>query len=89
MSVKLLVNNADELRDALPTSGLFEMSDCAVFVDCPEISSVQEVKQMVSFIESVIHVVDVEVTSFTDGEEYIVEMVEVPVGRAEGRARKK
>jgi len=89
MSVKLLVNNADDLRDALSTSGLFEMSDCVLFVDCPLVSDVQEVGQMINIVESAIHVVDIEVSSYTDGDEYVVEMVEVPVGVAEGRTRKK
>jgi recombinational DNA repair protein RecR len=88
MTVKLLVSNADELRDALPTSGLFEMADCVVLIDCPIASNVQEVKQMVSVVESVINVVDVEISSYTDGEYYIVEMIEVPIDLAEGRPRK-
>lgn len=88
MTVKLLVRNADDLRDALPTSGLFDMADCVVLIDCPIVSSVTEVKQMVSIVESAINVVDVEVTSYTDGEDYIVEIIEVPIDLAEGRSRK-
>lgn len=51
------------LRDSLPSSGVFDMTDCAVKIWCPLNSDVAEVQRMVSLIESMVHVTDVEIGS--------------------------
>lgn len=57
------VSNYDELRDTLPTSGIFDMMDCAVEIWCPELSETEEVAKMTRLIESMVNVVDVRVGS--------------------------
>lgn len=79
MSVKIQVTSADELRDALSTSGVFEMTDCTVVIDCPLDAETEEVRKMVNILESAIHVNDVKVVGLveTDGFEYIISITEV------------
>lgn len=90
LSVKLLVTDANDLREALPHSGLFDMTDCTVMIDCPLDSDAEEVRKMVTILESAIHVVDVTVVGHVihEGPEYMVEIVEIPLDIAEGRKRK-
>lgn len=57
------VTNYEEFRDALPSSGLFDMTDCRVEILCPELSEVSEIQRMITLIESMVHVTDVRVGS--------------------------
>jgi hypothetical protein len=57
------VKNYEDFRDILSTSGVFDMTDCAVEIWCPELSEVEEVQRMVTLIESMVHVTDVKVGS--------------------------
>lgn len=59
----LEVSNYDELREKLPQSGIFDMLDCAVEIQCPELSEALEVERMTRLIESMVNVVDVRVGS--------------------------
>lgn len=90
MSIKILVETADDLRDALPTSGLFEMTDCTALIDCPLDSSASEVRKMVAILEGAIHLTDVVVVGNVahSGPEYLIELTEVSVDAAEGRKRR-
>ena len=75
----LTVQNSDDFRDILPSSGLFEMTDCAIEIWCPEASEVEEVQRMVSLIESMVHVTDVRVGSDIENltsEDYRVVIIE-------------
>lgn len=47
----------------LPNSGLFDMTDCAVEIWCPEAAEIEEVQRMVSLVESMVHVTDVKIGS--------------------------
>lgn len=62
----LKVNDYDDFRDALPQSGLFEMTDCALEIWCPEVAEIEEVQRMVSLVESMVHVTDVRIGSDTE-----------------------
>lgn len=53
----------ESLRDMLATSGIFDMTDCAVEIWCPETSETYEVQRMVALIESMVHVTDVKIGS--------------------------
>lgn len=89
--VKLQVTSADELRDVLPISGVFDMNDCIVTIDCPLDSKIDEIQKMVVILESVINVVDVDIVGHvtTTSSDYMVFITEVPIERAEGRRPKK
>lgn len=80
MTIKIRVETADELRDALSTSGVFDMTDCTVVIDCPLDGTAEEVKKIVNVLESAIHVNDVKVTGHveTDGYEFLIQVTEVP-----------
>lgn len=91
MSVKIRVETADELRDSLSTSGVFDMTDCEVVIDCPLDGTAEEVRKMVNILESAIHVTDVKVTGSvgTDGYEYLIEVTEVPSTVIQERQKRK
>ncbi len=55
--------DSDELRDLLPSSGIFEMLDCNVEIYCPEFATTDDIQRLVSTIESMINVIDVRVSS--------------------------
>jgi hypothetical protein len=59
----LTVRTYEDFLDILPTSGLFEMTDCAVEIWCPEIAQIEEIQRMVSLVESMVHVTDVRIGS--------------------------
>lgn len=59
----LKVKNYEDFLDALPTSGVFDMTDCSVEIWCPELAQTPELERMVSLIESMIHVTDVRIGS--------------------------
>lgn len=90
MSVKIQVTSADELRDSLPTSGVFDMTDCTVIIDCPLDAETEEVRKMVNILESAIHVNDVRVVGMveTDGLEYIIKITEVPADFISARRKR-
>lgn len=59
----ITVHDYDDFRDSLPSSGLFEMTDCSLEIWCPEQSQIEEVQRMVSLVESMVHVTDVRIGS--------------------------
>ena len=76
--------NADEFRDLLPNSGVFEMLDCEVEIYCPELATAEEVQKMVVTIESMINVVDVVVSATPEtlqNDSYKVIITQVPLDR--------
>jgi hypothetical protein len=86
----LTVFGADELRDALPSSGVFDMLDCEVELLCPPTAPTSEIEKMVKIIESMINVTDVRVTGaprFEDEQSYKVTIYNVPLEVAKGRRR--
>lgn len=69
----------DAFRDAIPSSGVFDMTDCAVKIWCPEKSDTKEIERMVNLLESMVHVTDVQVGSRIQdfaAEDYSVEITE-------------
>jgi hypothetical protein len=90
-SLKILnVVNSDELRDALPESGIFEMLDCSVELMCPPTAATSEIEKMVTIIESMINVTDVRVTGTPRSEDeqgYLVAISNVPTQTTRRRTR--
>jgi hypothetical protein len=84
--------SADELRDKLPNSGVFEMFDCKVEVFCPLNSDTSEIEKIVKVIESMINVTDVKITGDIgpeDQEHYIIKITDTPVNTNIARGRTK
>lgn len=59
----LTVKTYEDFLDNIPTSGLFEMTDCAVEIWCPEFAQADEIQKMVSLLESMVHLTDVRIGS--------------------------
>lgn len=73
------VHDYDDFRDLVPTSGLFEMTDCAVEIWCPELAETEEIQRMVTLLESMVHVTDVRIGSDSENltsEDYRVVLIE-------------
>jgi hypothetical protein len=86
----IIVDGSDELRDALPLSGVFDMLDCEVELLCPPTAPTSEIEKMVKIIESMINVTDVRVTGiprFEDEKNYMVTISNVPIEVAKGKTR--
>jgi len=86
----ITVMDADELRDALPASGLFDMLDCEVELLCPPAAQTSEIEKMVKVIESMINVTDIRVSGVPRSEEersYKIKISDVPMEVAKTRLR--
>lgn len=59
----LTVKTYEDFLETLPSSGLFDMTDCAVEIWCPELAQTDEIQRMVSLVESMVHVTDVKIGS--------------------------
>lgn len=78
---KLQVSDYDELRDTLPSSGIFDMMDCTIEIQCPELAEAAEIERMTRLIESMVNVTDVRVSSTPEDMAnifYTVTVTEVP-----------
>ena len=76
--------DADEFRDLLPSSGVFEMLDCEVEIYCPEAATTDEIQRMVTTLESMINLIDVRISATPEtlqNENYKVIITQVPMGR--------
>lgn len=90
-SKTLEVYSADEFREALPTSGVFEMVDCKVELVCPPTAQTEEVEKMATVIESMINVTDFRVIGVPrseDEETYLITITDVPFQVAKGRNKR-
>ena len=78
-SINLVVHNAEEFRDSLSQTGLFEMFDCAMWMEAPTDAPIHEIEQMTKTLQSFINVTDIEVTMVDDGlSQYYISIVETP-----------
>lgn len=87
----LKVRSADEFREMLPTSGVFDMVDCEVELVCPTNAQTEEVEKMVNVIESMINVTDVRVVGTPRPESddtYLITITDVPFQVAKGRTKR-
>jgi hypothetical protein len=86
----IVVDGSDELRDALPLSGMFDMLDCEVELLCPPTAATSEIEKMVKIIESMINVTDIRVTGIPRSEDernYMITISNVPIEVAKGKSR--
>lgn len=86
----LTITTADELRDSLAGSGIFDMLDCEVELICPPNAQTSEIEKMVRTIESMINVVDVRVSGvprYESDTAYTVSISNVPIEVAKGKTR--
>lgn len=77
LTVTLKVHSADQFRDELPSTEVFDMSDCSVSITAPWDSSVEDLDGITKFIASVINVIDTQV-EFGSHEGIVVVISETP-----------
>jgi hypothetical protein len=88
-TIKLRVAGADDLRDKLHYSGLFDMSDCVVEVECHPNTQAEELDKIVRVLEAAINVVDVVISSTPTSEaDFFLEISEVPLSYIKTRLDK-
>lgn len=80
-TIKLNVNSAEEFREALPTSGLFEMTDCDIKIYAPWDAPVADLQLMTLLLESAINIVEFS-TNIEAREDIEVVIKDVPLKRA-------
>ncbi len=81
-TINLIVQTPEEFRAALPESGLFDMYDCALWMEVPAGAPVQEIEQITKTLQSFINVTDIEITSADDGlGQYYISIVETPFSK--------
>jgi len=87
--IRLLVENAEEYRSALPETGIFEKFDCNLDIICPEDTLISEIDSISFFTRACINVVDITVRNADTKYNMIqVDITEVPVHVAEKRAER-
>lgn len=92
-TINLKVDNYEELRDALPTSGLFDIFDCNVELQCSHSAPAEEIDKMFGIIRSTINIVKTRVVEVYDEDEeqleeyflYNFKISEVPYRNNQGR----
>jgi hypothetical protein len=75
--VKIKTTGYDEFRDNIHTTELFDMLDCNLEVVASPLAPITEIDKIVQLVESMIHVLDVRITSAVDSEDY--EIIIAPV----------
>lgn len=88
----LEVANYDDFRDLLPASGVFDMTDCSAVISCPLESNTSEIERMVNLLESMVHVVDVQVESSIEDlalEKYRITIKEEPTNNLRKKFRER
>jgi hypothetical protein len=84
--LRLLVENAEEYKSALPETGIFEKFDCNLDIICPEDTPLKEIDEISFFTRACINVVDITVKNAETKYNMIqVDLTEVPVHIAERR----
>lgn len=80
--INLIVQTPEEFRAALPQSGLFDMFDCAMWMEVPSDAPIQEIEQFTTILSSFINVTDINVTPVSDGlSQYYISIVETPISK--------
>lgn len=60
-TIKLTVDSAEQFRDELPTSGLFDLTDCKVQINAAWDSPIADLTLITTLLEGAINVVNLEV----------------------------
>jgi hypothetical protein len=88
LSTVLTVHDPEEFRDALPTSGVFDIFDCSMLLEFSPHAVVQDLEKYVNILESCIHIVDMDVQpnyELDDDGQIRITISEVPLHVAENR----
>jgi hypothetical protein len=88
-TINLHVETVEEFRELLPSSGLFDMLDCALDIRSNALAEIDDIDMLVKLVESAINVFDVTISADYDTEGFVIKITEVPVSLVEGRKKKK
>jgi hypothetical protein len=82
--IEMTVESVEEFKERLPETGLFEIYDCSMLLQCPEHLLVTEVEEITRFLNSCINVADIEIVA-TESSLIHITLKEVPIHIAERR----
>lgn len=80
-TIKLNVRDAEHLREILPISGLFDLTDCTIDISAPGDTPVHELQLINTLLESAINITAYDIRiGFQDGIDILIK--DVPLKRA-------
>jgi hypothetical protein len=85
--IKLHVETVEEFRECMPSSGLFDMLDCALEIRSNALAEIDDIDLLVKLVESAINVIDVRISADYDTEGFDIRIIEVPISIAEGKKK--
>lgn len=89
--INLIVQDAEDFRQQLPDTGLFEMFDCTVLVEASDFTPVHEIETISNILHYAINVVDFKVVPVPeplDAGDIHISIAEVPIHIAENRSKR-
>lgn len=89
--INMIVQDAEDFRQQLPETGLFEILDCAVLVEASDFTPVHEIETISKYLHYAINVVDFKVVPISermDHGDIHISIAEVPVHIAENRPKR-
>jgi hypothetical protein len=85
--INLVVKDAEDFRQQIPSTGLFELFDVSVLVEASGFVSVKDLDEISTYLYAAINVVDFQVKKLEFLEEAVIHIsiAEVPIHIAENR----
>lgn len=82
--INLIVKNAEDFRQQIPETGLFDMFDVSVLVEASGFTSVKDIDEISTYLHAAINIVDFQVKKlgFLDEPEIHISIAEVPINVA-------
>lgn len=79
--INLIVKDAEDFRQQIPETGLFDMFDVSVLVEASGFTSVRDLDEISTYLHAAINIVDYQVKKlgFLDEPEIHVSIAEVPI----------
>jgi hypothetical protein len=86
--IHLNVEDAQEFKDQIPETGIFEMYDISVLIEASGFVNVKDLDDICTYFHAAINVVDYKVkkVDFTEGPSIRISIAEVPLHVAERRS---
>lgn len=88
--INLVVRDAEDFRQQVPETGLFEMFDVSILIEASGFTPVKDLDEISTYLHAAINVVDYQVKkiALTEEPEIRVSIAEVPIHVAEKRSEK-
>jgi hypothetical protein len=87
--INLIVKDAEDFRQQIPESGLFELYDVSILVEASGFTPVSDLDEISTYLHAAINIVDFQVKKlgFLEEPEIHISIAEVPIHVAENRSK--